>query len=82
MHGDLNSSNILLDENNRVTAIIDFGFGWFGNPYFDISRIIGRCPESFKEEIIKYYQIFSNSELNRITLDDEINIWKNMIIHI
>lgn len=31
VHGDLNSSNILLDDNNHISAIIDFGFGGFGN---------------------------------------------------
>lgn len=33
VHGDLNSSNIILDENNHISAIIDFGFGGFGNKY-------------------------------------------------
>lgn len=78
VHGDLNSSNIILDENNHISAVIDFGFGGFGNPYFDIARIIGRCPENFKEEIIKSYEGFSNTKLDYTVLDDEIDIWTNI----
>ena len=78
VHGDLNSSNILLDENNHVATVIDFGFGGFGNPYFDISRIIGRCPENFKDEIIKNYEQISKEPLNSSILNDEIKIWNNI----
>ena len=78
VHGDLNSSNILIDENNHVAAIIDFGFGGFGNPYFDISRIIGRCPNSFKNEIIQNYEQLANEQLNYSELDNEIQIWSNI----
>lgn len=78
VHGDLNSSNIILDENNHIAAVIDFGFGGFGNPYFDIARIIGRCPENFKEEIIKSYENISNAKLEYPVLDDEIDIWTNI----
>ena len=78
VHGDLNSSNILLDENNHISAIIDFGFGGFGNKYFDIARIIGRCPDSFKNDIVKSYENLSHSALDNTILKDEIDIWTNI----
>lgn len=78
VHGDLNSSNVLLDSNNRVTAFIDFGFGGFGNEYFDIARIIGRCPESFKSDIIKSYESLANESLDKNLLDSEIKIWTDI----
>lgn len=78
VHGDLNSSNIILDDNNHIAAVIDFGFGGFGNPYFDIARIIGRCPKSFKDEIIKSYDKLSDVPINKSVLDDEIDIWTNI----
>lgn len=78
VHGDLNSSNILLDENNHISAVIDFGFGGYGNPYFDIARIIGRCPDTFKNIIIDKYEDLSNQKLDYNILDDEIKIWTNI----
>lgn len=78
VHGDLNSSNIILDENNHISGIVDFGFAGFGNKYFDIARIIGRCPENFKNEIIKSYEAFSGNKLDYNVLNNEIDIWKNI----
>ncbi len=78
VHGDLNSSNILIDDNNHISAIIDFGFGGFGNPYSDIGRIIGRCPEKYKNEIIKSYEEFSDKPLNYQDLDKEIDTWSRI----
>lgn len=76
VHGDLNSSNIIIDENNHIAGVIDFGFAGFGNKYFDISRILSRqYPENFKEEIIKSYETISNTKLDYPILDDEIDIW-------
>lgn len=79
MHGDLNLSNILIDENNHITGIIDFGFAGYGNKYFDIARVLSRnCPDTFKEEIIKNYENVSNSKLDCDTLETEIKIWKDI----
>jgi Ser/Thr protein kinase RdoA (MazF antagonist) len=78
VHGDLNSSNIILDANNNVKAIIDFGFGGFGNKYNDIARIIGRCPETFKESITRNYETLEGKELNKEELDREIKVWSNI----
>ena len=78
VHGDFNSSNILLDDNNNVVAVIDFGFGGFGNKYMDISRIIGRCPNNFKNSIISSYEKIDNHFLDINLLDNDIEIWNNI----
>ncbi len=78
VHGDLNSSNILLDENNHISAIIDFGFAGVGDKYSDIARIIGRCPQKYKEEIVKNYQTISSNELDMKNLDSKIDTWRNI----
>ncbi len=78
VHGDLNSSNILIDDNNKVTAFIDFGFGGVGNKYDDIARIIGRTPIEFKKSIINYYEDVSGQHLNIEALENEIETWKNI----
>ena len=78
VHGDLNSSNIILDENNNISAIIDFGFGGFGTKYNDISRIIGRCPQNFKQEIVNSYEQIAKSNLNDEEVDKNIDIWSNI----
>ena len=78
VHGDLNSSNVILDDDNNVKAIIDFGFGGFGNKYNDLARIIGRCPENFKDGIARSYEKLEGKELNKEELDREIKVWSNI----
>lgn len=78
VHGDLNSSNVLINEDNKVVAFIDFGFGGYGNKYDDIGRIIGRSPEAFKSEIVKSYEKFSNSQIDEKTLNNSIETWSNI----
>ena len=78
VHGDFNPGNIILDQNNHIAAIIDFGFAGFGNKYNDIARIIGRLPKDFKEEIISSYEELSGEKLNMQNLDSEIEIWNKI----
>jgi len=78
VHGDLNSSNILLDENNNISAIIDFGFGGYGNKYDDIARIIGRCPDTFKNSIVKYYEEYSKDKIDNKNLEKNMQTWSNI----
>lgn len=78
VHGDLNPGNIIVDENNHISAIIDFGFAGFGNKYFDIARIIGRLPVEFKNEIINNYERMSNQKLDYKILDTEIDLWNKI----
>lgn len=79
VHGDFNSSNILLDENNHVSGIIDFGFAGFGNKYDDIARILSRSyPENFKTEIIHNYEDFCKSKLEEPILTHGITTWTNI----
>ena len=78
VHGDLNPGNIIVDDNNHISAVIDFGFAGYGNKYFDIARIIGRLPKEFKSEIISSYEELSGQKLDYDILDKEIEIWSNI----
>jgi len=78
VHGDFNPGNIIVDENNHIAAVIDFGFGGFGNKYFDISRIIGRLPANFKEPIIRNYEKISGEKLDYKMLETETDIWSHI----
>ena len=79
VHGDLNSSNVIIDENNHVAAIIDFGFAGIGDKYSDIARILNRaCPESYKKEMIEHYEKLSNEKIDKQVLEDKIHIWKKI----
>lgn len=79
VHGDLNTSNVLLDDNNRVVAIIDFGFAGYGNQYDDIARIMSRsCPDTFKNTIIQSYENYSKAPIDCQKLDNRIQEWGNI----
>jgi aminoglycoside phosphotransferase (APT) family kinase protein len=74
VHGDFNSSNILIDDDNNLQAVIDFGFAGFGNKYNDISRVIHRCPE-LKNEILANYEAFQNREISKDAVEKDIDTW-------
>ena len=78
VHGDFNASNIIIDDNKHISAVIDFGFAGFGNKYFDIARIIGRLPENYRDGIIRNYEKISGETLDYDVLDEEIAIWSDI----
>jgi aminoglycoside phosphotransferase (APT) family kinase protein len=64
VHGDLNLSNILLDKNDKMVAVIDFCFAGTGHPHMDTSRILSRpSPENFETSLKSN---FNKSQLKTI----------------
>lgn len=79
VHGDFNTSNILLTPDHHIAAILDFGFGGLGNKYDDLGRILSReHPDGFKEELINSYEELSGDSLNRDRLNNSISLWQNI----
>ncbi len=69
VHGDLTPRNILLDENDNVTGVIDFCFSGVGDPTLDLSNItLHSSPDHFKTTVLSSYQDLTNSKLNHRSL--------------
>lgn len=79
VHGDLNLSNVILDNDNNIAAVIDFGFAGFGNKYFDLARVLSRSyPPKFRDAIIKFYEELEGSNLDIAKLDKTVDTWKRI----
>ena len=57
VYNDLHPNNIVLDENNNVTAILDFGFCAIGDVHREFHQIHKVCPDLLEFFIGKYQQI-------------------------
>ncbi len=75
VHGDLNPGNILLDENDRMVAVIDFAFAGVSNSYVDLSRIIGRTHPSFEAPMIDAYKAIVNSSIDENCMREIVKMW-------
>jgi|GEM_PF-194841 len=73
-HGDLNPGNLII-ENGRVVGILDFCFAGYGNPYIDLSRIIGRLPSNYKDVLEKSYENIFEGCIDLALLDRFISAW-------
>lgn len=80
VHGDLNPGNMIVDENNNLIAVIDFCFAGLGNPYADISRVIGRSPLDFKDIMIASYESHSKTKLDINILEQFVKVWTDIEI--
>ncbi len=79
VHGDLNLSNVILDNNNHIAAVIDFGFSGFGNKYFDLARVLSRnYPPIFRDYIINSYEELEGASLDIAELDKNVDTWKKI----
>jgi len=79
VHGDLNLSNVILDNNNHIAAVIDFGFSGFGNKYFDLASVLSRnYPPIFRDYIINSYEELEGASLDIAELDKNVDTWKKI----
>lgn len=78
VHGDLNLGNILVDEEGRMTAVLDFCFAGTGNPNMDIARILSRpVPEVFERELLAEYERL-NGEVDRGQVEEMVQVWRRI----
>lgn len=54
-HGDLNPGNLIL-KNHKLYAVIDFAFAGISYDLVDLSRLLGRCPDEFKDILLNEYE--------------------------
>lgn len=76
VHGDFNLSNILTTPDRHVAAVIDFGFGSFGDKHFDLGRTFSReCPTPFRAAVLARYRELDPS------IDDQLITDYTAILH-
>ena len=73
-HGDLNAGNILVDDDGRIVAVLDWAFLTHSARLHDLARLIGRMPPEFKLPLMREYtQQIDN--VDDCKLDFLIELW-------
>lgn len=75
-HADLNPGNIILNEKNKMFAVIDFAFLSYTSKYVDLARIIGRLPKNFYQPMIEAYEKTFKTKVNKKYIDALIHLWE------
>ncbi len=73
-HNDLNIGNILLNDDNDITAIIDWSFAGICDIYTDLSVISCRSDNFFYQQFIKEYENIRNIKLDINKLQNRIDL--------
>ena len=76
VHGDLNIGNIILNNNNKICAFIDFAFTGLSDIYCDLSRISCRVDDDFLNSILKQYEYLANIKLDKTKIENRNRMWK------
>lgn len=76
VHGDFNPGNILIDDNHKITGIIDFAFASVSDPNTDIGRFWGRSDHEFGEIVMSFYEQETTSTCDRQKIMDTIDLFK------
>ncbi|MDR1476906.1 MAG: aminoglycoside phosphotransferase family protein [Rickettsiales bacterium] len=69
VHGDLNPSNVIIDDSGNVAGVIDFCFAGIGGKTADVARIVGRSPPAFGEMFLSALGIRKNGGEIRDMID-------------
>lgn len=63
-HGDFNHSNILIDDDNNLCAVLDFAFVSLSSPATDVARLCGRCKDTeFEKMLIAQFNKISDNKI-------------------
>lgn len=76
VHGDLNIRNILLNENDDVTAFIDFAFVGLSERHVDLSRMFVQVDGAFLNNIIHKYEEISHFKIDQAKIEKRNKMWK------
>ena len=75
VHGDLNPRNIILDQDGRLVAVLDYAFVTFSCDINDLARVIGQSPKDFYEIMVDAFEARTGKKVNRSDLDYLIDLW-------
>ncbi|MDR2402326.1 MAG: aminoglycoside phosphotransferase family protein [Cytophagales bacterium] len=78
IHGDFNPKNIILNEQNRLAGVIDFGFATVGNVEWDLARVCRECPTYFENDLINFYEQKSGRQVNMGRLEILKKLWEEI----
>lgn len=74
-HGDFNPGNILLNKHNRMFVVLDFAFFTLSSPHIDLSRMIGRLPQNYKNALKNEYEKKLKTTLPNPTIKKLVITW-------
>lgn len=74
VHGDLNPGNLILKD-HKLTAVLDFAFAGVSHGLVDLSRIIGRLPNSYRQLLLASYEKTFHTQVKATDLENLLLLW-------